>query len=53
MLPETDAGPPYFLRPEHYDEPLGKNFEKLMEKVPNESLPLHVGKEKLLVWKRL
>ncbi|KAJ3505738.1 hypothetical protein NLJ89_g7260 [Agrocybe chaxingu] len=53
MLPYTDTGPPYYLRPEHYDTPLGSKFVKILDKVPEKSSESHEGKERLLVWKRV
>lgn len=55
-LPITEykeGGPPYFLKPEHYAESLGAGFEKVLDKIPELSSPRHVGKERLLVWKRV
>ncbi|KAG6888705.1 hypothetical protein C0995_006498 [Termitomyces sp. Mi166 len=51
--PPTDLGPPFFVRVEHYEEVLGGAFNKVMEKVPTTSLPNHVGKERIVVWKRI
>lgn len=52
MLPETSTGPPYFVRPEHYDEVLQENFEKIYSKVPTRSSPSHEGLERMMVWLR-
>ncbi|KAI9067161.1 S-adenosyl-L-methionine-dependent methyltransferase [Trametes sanguinea] len=51
----TDAGPPFFVRPEHYAEVLGAgtNWEKVWDAVPAKTLDTHVGKERLVVWRRL
>jgi hypothetical protein len=53
ILPYVDYGPPHYVRPEHYVEPLGDSFEKVLDKIPEVSLESHVGREKLVVWKRL
>ncbi|PPQ80619.1 hypothetical protein CVT25_001648 [Psilocybe cyanescens] len=50
--PYTPEGPPYYIRPEHYEELLAPNFEKILDKVPEVSSPSHVDKERLVVWKR-
>ncbi|KAJ6631194.1 S-adenosyl-L-methionine-dependent methyltransferase [Mycena sp. CBHHK59/15] len=50
---ETDAGPPWFVRPEHYLKPLGDKWEKVFDRVPTTSSPTHVGRERLVVWKKL
>jgi len=51
--PPIESGPPYFLRPEHYVEPLGNAFEKVLDKDPIISSPTHVGRERIVVWRRL
>jgi hypothetical protein len=51
--PAREYGPPFYVRLEHYQEALGQNWEKLVEKVPEESIPDHVGYEYLVVWKKL
>lgn len=51
--PQTDVGPPWFVRPEHYEEPLGSNFVKVLDRVPVSSTPDHVDRERLVVWKRI
>ncbi|KAJ8522181.1 hypothetical protein ONZ45_g1234 [Pleurotus djamor] len=53
IIPHTTTGPPFFLRPEHYLEPLGDGWEKIVDKVPEASLESHVGQERIVVWKRL
>jgi len=53
IIAQVDFGPPYFVRPDHYDEPLGSNFVKVLDKVPEVSSPSHAGKEHLIVWKRI
>jgi len=51
--PETDLGPPWFVRPEHYLGPLGEGWEKVVDRVPAKSSDTHVGRERLVVWKKL
>jgi len=53
IVAEIDFGPPYFVRPDHYNEPLGLNFAKVLDKVPQISSPSHAGKEHLIIWKRV
>ncbi|KAH6887817.1 S-adenosyl-L-methionine-dependent methyltransferase [Coprinopsis sp. MPI-PUGE-AT-0042] len=53
MLPQMETGPPFYLRPDHYDEPLQGTFEKIYDKVPTRSSESHEGKERMFVWKRL
>lgn len=50
--PPTDDGPPFYVRPEHYDEPLYPAFEKVVDRVPKTSAPTHIGRESLLIWRR-
>ncbi|KAF8340916.1 S-adenosyl-L-methionine-dependent methyltransferase [Amanita rubescens] len=54
MAALKDHGPPWYVRPDHYDELLAGNFEKVLDKVP-EKLPegWPEGRQHLLVWKRL
>ncbi|EIN10667.1 S-adenosyl-L-methionine-dependent methyltransferase [Punctularia strigosozonata HHB-11173 SS5] len=51
--PPQDVGPPFFVRPEHYLEPLGEGWEKVIDEVPEVSSENHVGRERLVVWRRL
>jgi len=51
--PPQDYGPPYFVRPNHYEEVLGTKWEKIVDEVPSFSSPTHVDRERLVVWKRL
>ncbi|KAI9067587.1 thiol methyltransferase 1 [Trametes sanguinea] len=53
ILPYTDAGPPFYVRPEHYEEVLGPGWEKVLDKIPETTLESHVGKERMLVWQKL
>ncbi|KAF8056711.1 S-adenosyl-L-methionine-dependent methyltransferase [Lyophyllum atratum] len=48
----TDLGPPFFVRVEHYEQVLGDNFVKVFDEVPGTSMPNHVNKERIMVWKR-
>ncbi len=50
--PHSEGGPPYYVRPEHYDEHLSSSFEKIVDRVPETSAPGHRGRERILVWKR-
>ncbi|TBU33212.1 thiol methyltransferase 1 [Dichomitus squalens] len=53
ILDPTDTGPPFFVRPEHYDEVLGDGWEKVLDEVPKISMESHVGKERIVVRRRL
>jgi hypothetical protein len=50
--PDTGDGPPYYVRPEHYIEPLGDGWNKLLDIIPAVSSDPHVGRERLVVWQR-
>jgi hypothetical protein len=50
--PETDLGPPFFVRPEHYTEFLGQGWTKVLDIIPTMSLASHVGRERLAVWRK-
>jgi hypothetical protein len=50
--PPRDTGPPFFVHPDHYDEVLGSNWEKVIDRVPEESISTHIGFEHLVVWKK-
>ncbi|KAJ2936852.1 hypothetical protein H1R20_g263, partial [Candolleomyces eurysporus] len=52
IVPPVEGGPPYTVRPDHYDGPLGENFEKIYDEVPTKSSPTHEGKERVQVWRR-
>ena len=49
----VEVGPPFYVRPEHYDEVLGDGWEKVVDQVPENSLPTHVDKERLVVRRKL
>ncbi|KAF9269350.1 thiol methyltransferase 1 [Marasmius fiardii PR-910] len=53
MLPYTEAGPPFYVRPEHYPPVLGEGWEKVVDKVPDNSAPSHIDMERLVVWRKL
>ncbi|KAI0092764.1 S-adenosyl-L-methionine-dependent methyltransferase [Irpex rosettiformis] len=50
--PPQDYGPPFFVRPEHYDEVLGDGWTKVLDKIPERSSPVHVNRERVVVYKR-
>lgn len=52
-LPVDEDGPPFFVKPEHYVDVLGGGWEKVLDKVPENSIPQHVGRERLVVYRRL
>ncbi|RPD52719.1 thiol methyltransferase 1 [Lentinus tigrinus ALCF2SS1-7] len=51
--PYTETGPPFYVRPEHYDEVLGDGWEKVLDKVPETSLESHINRERIVVRKKL
>jgi len=52
--PPQDHGPPYFVRPNHYEEVLhSADWEKLFQEVPKHSTEEHKDREVIAVWKRL
>ena len=53
IVPFTEDGPPFFVRPEHYAEILEENWEKVIDMIPVESQENHIGLEHLVVWKKL
>jgi hypothetical protein len=50
--PKIDVGPPFYVRPEHYDEPLCSKFDKVVDRIPETSVEGHKGRERLVVWRR-
>lgn len=46
------GGPPYSVSVEAYDESLGEEWNKVLEKAPTKLTEGHEGRVKLLVWKR-
>ena len=53
MDPPQDYGPPFYVRPEHYVEVLGNHWEKVYDKVPERSSETHIGREQLVVYRKL
>lgn len=53
--PHVETGPPFFVRPEHYVDVLEpqSQWEKVYDKVPENSADHHVGRERMVVWKKL
>lgn len=51
--PFKEEGPPFFVRPEHHVEVLEGNWEKVVDRIPVESEESHIGRERLVVWKKL
>lgn len=52
--PKTDTGPPWYVRPNHYDEPLAGYFRKVVDKAPMKLPPgWPEGRQHLLVWQRV
>ncbi|KAF5369586.1 hypothetical protein D9758_002566 [Tetrapyrgos nigripes] len=49
---DKPKGPPFYVEPEHYIEPLGNGWEKVIDEIPERSSPNHEGKQRLVVWKR-
>lgn len=53
-IPEDcKTGPPYRVAPADYIEPLGSGWEKVLDKVPEVSFEANVGRERMVVWKKL
>ncbi|KIM91039.1 hypothetical protein PILCRDRAFT_94640 [Piloderma croceum F 1598] len=49
-----EYGPPFYVQLEHYTESLGsQNWEKMIDKVPENSSETHIGREQLVVWRKL
>ncbi|THH33790.1 hypothetical protein EUX98_g404 [Antrodiella citrinella] len=52
--PPRDYGPPFFVRPAHYDPVLAEHgWEKVYDKIPEKSAEAHVNRERMVVWKKL
>ncbi|TFK86299.1 thiol methyltransferase 1 [Polyporus arcularius HHB13444] len=51
--PYTEVGPPFYVRPEHYDEVLGDGWTKVVDKVPENSLESHVNRERIVVRRKM
>ncbi|ESK88092.1 thiol methyltransferase 1 [Moniliophthora roreri MCA 2997] len=52
IAPYTDQGPPYYVRPEHYPEVLGDDWEKVLDR-EDWSAEDRKGNERLIVWRRV
>ncbi|KAG5637615.1 hypothetical protein H0H81_003949 [Sphagnurus paluster] len=52
--PPTELGPPYFVRVEHHEALWADKgeFVKVYDEVPANSSESHVGRERIVVWKR-
>ena len=50
--PPRDWGPPYAVRKEDYEEVLGDGWEIVLERVPENSIQSHKGRERLVVWRK-
>jgi hypothetical protein len=49
-----ECGPPFYVQLEHYMESLGsQNWEKMIDKAPENSSETHIGRERLVVWRKL
>ncbi|KAL0576750.1 hypothetical protein V5O48_005240 [Marasmius crinis-equi] len=53
MIPYTDVGPPFYVRPEHYPPVLGDGWEKVVDREPENSSENHVVRQRLVVWRKL
>ncbi|KAF7289966.1 S-adenosyl-L-methionine-dependent methyltransferase [Mycena indigotica] len=52
--PQVPIGPPWFVRPQHYHDCLGNDrWQKVVDRVPETSSPMHIGRERLLVWRKI
>jgi len=50
-LSPDDGGPPFYVQPEHYHEPLA-GWTKVLDEVPKVSSEHHIGKDRLVVWRK-
>lgn len=53
IVPPHDQGPPFYVQAEHYSDVLGGGWEKMLDYVPESSTESHIGKERMVVWKKL
>ncbi len=53
ILPYTEVGPPYYVRPEHYADALGAGWVTVLDIAPEVTLESHVGKERLVVRRKV
>ncbi|KAF8191153.1 S-adenosyl-L-methionine-dependent methyltransferase [Pholiota molesta] len=52
LRPYDETGPPYYVEPEHYVPLLEPNFTKVLDRIPAVSSPSHLGKERIVVWRK-
>ncbi|TBU55396.1 thiol methyltransferase 1 [Dichomitus squalens] len=50
---DAQTGPPYYVRPQHYNEVLGEGWEVLLDKEPEHTLESHKRRERIVVRRRL
>ncbi|EJF61498.1 S-adenosyl-L-methionine-dependent methyltransferase [Dichomitus squalens LYAD-421 SS1] len=50
---DAQTGPPYYVRPQHYNEVLGEGWEALLDKEPEHTLESHKGRGRIVVRRRL
>lgn len=50
---ECETGPPFRVEPADYLEPLGSGWEKVVDQVPEVSFEANIGRERMVVWKKL
>ncbi|EIW82233.1 S-adenosyl-L-methionine-dependent methyltransferase [Coniophora puteana RWD-64-598 SS2] len=48
-----EGGPPFSVKPEDYYEPLGSGWEKVLDKIPENPSPRRLGRERMVVWRKL
>ena len=46
-----EGGPPYSVSVDLYASVLGQQWEKLIDKMPDESSLTHIGRERIVVWR--
>jgi len=47
-----DVGPPYGIDENIHSEVLGEGWEKLIDRIPDNSSESHVGRDRLMVWRK-
>jgi methyl halide transferase len=47
-----DAGPPHGITETSHQDALGDGWEKVLDRVPENSSKTHVGVERLMVWRK-
>jgi len=52
-LPNRPQGPPFYVLPEHYEQVLGKGWEKVLDEVPAVVDEGKEGFQRLVVWRKL